>query len=443
MKEFEVTETKLSVENGENVSRIDFMYDNKPGSYYKITGDKTDIVGIVYDEHDCIWGVRRGTPGKFGRMFDVPKYEDFISFMSSLLNVEIPTITYDTDNLVVYLKALPSKTDEDGISRLISEFLYNGIRGKYTVNVSGINKEHIIEYDGLKSVIREWYDDNLNDDIEGDRFMLPQYSDFIAEFKKNFDIALPTTNDSEYNNLVITNEDIKTRSDDGVQVRNTSFEYRGRSGMVTSHFNIINRLITISYDSMVYIRTDDFINMDTNEYGDVELLKSNIGFVKELKKVLEIDITYTSKNTGSLNELGDVEIEIGDKPKTNNIFMDRINAKLSELIDYAEVTKPTVNKPDNTKSGEINILNEKEEKDGGNIVVTFEFEYNGIKGICERTFNPTRNSTRMMYDGQSKEWGFYNNEWDAQSSGFTNPKYKEFIKAAEKAFSITFPYIRY
>lgn len=40
MKEFEVTETKLSVENGENVSRIDFMYDNKPGSYYKITGIK-------------------------------------------------------------------------------------------------------------------------------------------------------------------------------------------------------------------------------------------------------------------------------------------------------------------------------------------------------------------------------------------------------------------
>lgn len=443
MKKFEVTETKLSVENGENVSRIDFMYDDKPGSYYKITGDKTDIIGIVYDGHDCIWGVRRGTPGKYGRMFDVPKYEDFISYMSTLLNIEIPTITYDTDELVVYLAALPYSSDKDDISISISEFLYNGTHGKYTMNMSRINKEHIIEYDGLKSVIKVWCDDNLSDDIEGDRFMLPQYSDFVAEFKKNFDIVLPTTNDNKYNNLVVTNEDIKTRSDDGVQVRNISFEYRGRYGMVISHFNITNRLITISYDSIVYIRTDDFINMDTNEYGDIKLLKSNTGFVKELKKVLEIDITDTSNNTESLNDIGDVVIEIGDKPQTNNIFLDRINARVSELIDYDEVAKPIVNKPDNTKSGEINILNEKEEKDGGNIVVTFEFEYDGIKGICERTFNPTRNSTRMMYDGQSKEWGFYNNEWDAQSSGFTNPKYKEFIKAAEKAFSISFPYIRY
>lgn len=293
MKKFEETRRNSIDGKWYNIKRTDFVYDSKQGSYYKIWDDKVNSHCIIYDGHDCIWSINHGPLDRFGRMFDVPKYQEFIDYVGILFNIEVPTITYDTDDLVIYNITPPSEPDKHGIVKIMYQFIFNGIHGKYTQYKTSYKIENIIEYDGIRSVVIEWIED-FGLEFKDDCFPLPKYSDFARQFDSTFDIKLPT-----------------------------------------------------------------------------------------------------------------------------------------------------VNKPDDTKSGKVNILNEKEEKDGGNIVVTFEFEYNGIKGICERTFNPTRNSTRMMYDGQSKEWGFYNNEWDAQSSGFTNPKYKEFIKAAEKAFSISFPYIRY
>lgn len=89
---------------------------------------------------------------------------------------------------------------------------------------------------------------------------------------------------------------------------------------------------------------------------------------------------------------------------------------------------------------DIIILEVGETCDGEDIVKTYEFEFDGIKGKCERRFNVNTNTTRLMYDGYDEEWGIYDGKWDYKFNAFiTDPKYNKFRKAAEEAFDTILP----
>lgn len=423
MKKFEVTETSLRDEKGEHILRIDFMYDDKPGSYCRITGDIGDATYIRYDGHDCVWGVRRGTPGRFGMMFDVPKYKEFVDDMKIVFNIEIPTITYDTDDLVVYYIAPPSKPDKRGIVKIVRQFIFNGIRGAYTQYTTDYKIENIIEYDGLRSVVIEWIED-FGLEFKDDCFPLPKYSDFASQFNGTFDIKLPTTVVSKNTNEVVNNKPIVSKETNNIDIIDDGIEIP----------------ISIHKQEEKKSNTDKIIILGTTEergtYNGYEYFDTITKFmyngkegeyIKGLVENLEIyTITYdgfiTTTREGDTNPSGDRYI----LPE----YSDFIN----QIKDTFGVILPTITREYN----KIIIFKETTEYEGNNTIVTYKFEFNGKKGTCIRTFNETRNSTQLKFDGTSAEWGFFNSEWDGNTRVYNGPEYKEFRKAANEALGISF-----
>ena len=89
MKKFEVAETTTRVIDGKEVTDIKFLYDGIQGIYSKINTVDTDVTSVMYNNSQCIWGTANGIEGVFGRKFDIPKYEDFVSSMSKIFNISI------------------------------------------------------------------------------------------------------------------------------------------------------------------------------------------------------------------------------------------------------------------------------------------------------------------------------------------------------------------
>lgn len=56
MKEFKIAKTKTHTVNGIEIEDTKFMYDGIKGVYAKITTNSTNVVYIIYDGHECLWG---------------------------------------------------------------------------------------------------------------------------------------------------------------------------------------------------------------------------------------------------------------------------------------------------------------------------------------------------------------------------------------------------
>lgn len=407
MKTFEVTKTSSRDTKWYHVSRTDFMYDGNPGSYCKMTGDKTNAYYIKYDGHDCLWGVKRGILNRFGKMFDVPKYEDFIDHMKGLFNIEIPTITYDTDKLVVYNITRPQKTEVDGISEVVCQFVFNNIHGEYILDISKIAVGNIIIYDGLTLIITDWCKD-MSREFEGDVFPSPKYSDFISQIKDTFGIELPTVNKPNYtksreididipsvnkpdtDKLVITDTNVrknlaKNPNDDYIETVK-KFMYKGKEGKCT---NVVFGILTenaIEYDNFKTVITeyhhdDGSVRCDIN--GDRYILPEQSDFVNQIKDAFGVEL-------------------------------------------------PTVKREPN----KIIILNKTHTCERDIYYTSYKFEFNGKPGTCLIRVGDDINATRITYDGEDKEWGRYYGDWDCTSYTFTDPKYNDFKEAAKEAFRI-------
>ena len=418
MKEFKIAKTKTHTVNGIEIEDTKFMYDGIKGVYAKITTDSTNVAYIIYDGHECLWGISKGKTALFGKRFELPKYEDFVSSMSRKFNIDIPTVTFDFDKLVVYYTNVPTESGSDGNTRDISEFMYKGLSGRCTEIKSEIKREYIIEYNGLRTVITRHYGFVVIDTNVGDKYQLPEYSDFVRQIKDTFDIELPTIDKSTVskatNHIDIIDDEIPIPSS-----KHKQEEKKSNADKIT-----------------ILDKTEDRYSYKEYECIDTEtkfMYKGKEG--KYTKNVFGSIVDHTIEYNGFKTLIESNRNE----PEGDRYELPEHSDFVNQIRDAFGVELPIIKREHN----KITILKVTKEKDGGNTVVTYEFEYNGIKGKCERTFNPTRNSTRMMYDGQSKEWGFYNNEWDAESSGFNDSKYNDFKKAAEKAFGINFPISRY
>ena len=406
MKKFEVTETSLRDENGEHIFRIDFMYDDKPGSYCRITGDIGDATYIRYDGHDCVWGVRRGTPGRFGMMFDVPKYKEFVDDMKIVFNIEIPTITYDTDDLVVYYIAPPSKPDKRGIVKMLHQFIFNGIRGAYTQYTTDYKIENIIEYDGLRSVIIEWIYD-MSVEYQGDCFLLPKHSDFASQFMDTFTVSLPTTNkpivSKETNNIDIIDNGISTPT-------KTHKQEEKISG--TNNITILDK-------------TEDRYN-----YKEYECIDTVIKFMyngkegKYTKNVFGDIVSHTIEYNGFKTLVKSNCTE----PDGDRYELPEHSDFVNQIRDAFGVELPVIKREHN----KITILKKTKRCEREIYYTTYEFEFNGKPGTCTHRNGENINATRIEYDGEDKEWGYYFGDWDYTSYTFTDPKYDEFKKSAKE-----------
>lgn len=413
MKEFKIAKTKTHTVNGIEIEDTKFMYDGIKGVYAKITTNSTNVAYIIYDGHECLWGISKGKTALFGKRFELPKYEDFVSSMSRKFNIDIPTVTFDFDKLVVYYTNVPTESDSDGNTRDISEFMYKGISGRCTEIKSAIKREYIIEYNGLRTVITRHYGFVVIDTNVGDKYQLPEYSDFVRQIKDTFDIELPTIDKSTVskatNHIDIIDDEIEI-----VTSTNKKEEKKSNADKITILDKTEERGTYNGYEYFDTI-TKFMYNGKEGEY------------IKGLVGTLEIyTITYngfiTTTREGDTNPSGDRYI----LPE----YSDFVN----QIKDTFGVTLPTIKREHN----KIIIFKETTEYEGNNTIVTYKFEFNDKKGTCIRTFNETRNSTQLQFDGTSAEWGFFNNEWDGNTRVYNGEEYKEFRKAANEALGISF-----
>lgn len=395
MKKFEVTETSSRDTKWYHISRTDFMYDGNPGSYCRMKGNKTNAKYIRYDGHDCLWGVKRGILSRFGKMFDVPKYKDFIDHMKRVFNIEIPTITYDTDKLVVYNVTRPQKTEVDGISEIVCQFVFNNIHGEYILDVCKTAVGNIIIYDGLTLIITDWLKD-MSREFKGDVFPIPKYSDFVSQFKNTFDIELPTINKPDTDIIEIP---VKTHKQEE-KISNTS-------------------KITI------LDKTEDRYN-----YKEYECIDSVTKFMyngkegKYTKNVFGSIVDHTIEYNGFKTLVKSNRNE----PEGDRYELPEYSDFVNQIRDAFGLELPIIKREHN----KITILKKTERSERGIHYTTYEFEFNGKPGTCTHRNGEIINATRIEYDGEDKEWGYYFGDWDCTSYTFTDPKYDEFKKSAKE-----------
>lgn len=410
MKEFKITGTETRNIDGIESTDINFVYDGISGTYTRFVATNTNAIFLDYCGQKAVWGTTNGKECVFGRRFDLPKYEDFVSVVSKIFNTTVPTVDFNSKELVVYYTSIPQDPDNNGIIKSVSKFMYKGIYGKYTEIDSKNHIENIIEYDGHRTCIREWDEEFLADDIEGDAYQFPKYYEFVSQFKDTFDLDLPTTVVSKVNNHI----DI---IDDSVEIpvkANKQEEKISNTNKITILDKTEERGTYNGYEYFDTI-TKFMYNGKEGEY------------IKGLVENLEIyTITYdgfiTTTREGDTNPSGDRYI----LPE----YSDFVN----QIKDTFGVILPTITREYN----KIIIFKETTEYEGNNTIVTYKFEFNNKKGTCIRTFNETRNSTQLKFDGTSAEWGFFNNEWDGNTRVYNGPEYKEFRKAANEALGISF-----
>lgn len=410
MKEFKITGTETRNIDGIESTDINFVYDGILGTYTRFVVTNTNAIFLDYCGQKAVWGTSDGKEVVFGRRFELPKYEDFVSVISKIFNTTVPTVDFNSKELVVYYTSIPQDSDNNGIVKSVSKFMYKGIHGKYTEIDSKNHIENIIEYDGHRTCIREWDEEFLKDDIEGDAYQFPKYYEFVSQFKDTFDLDLPTTVVSKVNNHI----DI---IDDSVEIpvkANKQEEKISNTNKITILYTTEERGTYNGYEYFDTI-TKFMYNGKEGEY------------IKGLVENLEIyTITYdgfiTTTREGDTNPSGD------------RYILPQYSDFVNQIKDTFGVILPTITREYN----KIIIFKETTEYEGNNTIITYKFEFNGKKGTCIRTFNETRNSTQLQFDGTSAEWGFFNNEWDGNTRVYNGPEYDEFRKAANEALGISF-----
>lgn len=410
MKEFKITGTETRNIDGIESTDINFVYDGISGTYTRFTTTNTNAIFLDYCGQKAVWGTSDGKEVVFGRRFELPKYEDFVSVISKIFNTTVPTVDFNSKELVVYYTSIPQDPDNNGIVKSVSKFMYKGIHGKYTEIDSKNHIENIIEYDGHITCIREWDEEFLKDDIEGDAYQFPKYYEFVSQFKDTFDLDLPTTVVSKVNNHIdIIDDSVEipvkaNKQEEKISNTNkitildkteergtyngyeyfdtiTKFMYNGKEGEYIKGLVENLEIYTITYDGFITTTREG----DTNPSGDRYILPENADFVNQIKD-------------------------------TFGVILPTITREYNKIIIFKETT----------------------EYEGNNTIVTYKFEFNGKKGTCIRTFNETRNSTQLKFDGTSAEWGFFNNEWDGNTRVYNGPEYDEFRNAANEALGISF-----
>ena len=418
MKEFKIAKTKTHTVNGIEIEDTKFMYDGIKGVYAKITTNSTNVAYIIYDGHECLWGISKGEKALFGKRFELPKYEDFVSSMSRKFNIDIPTVTFDFDKLVVYYTNVPTESDSDASTRDISEFMYKGLSGRCTEIKSAIKREYIIEYNGLRTVITRHYGFVVIDTNVGDKYQLPEYSDFVRQIKDTFDIELPTIDKSTVskatNHIDIIDDEIPIPSSKHKQEEKNSN---------TNKITILDK-------------TEDRYSYKEYECIDIEtkfMYKGKEG--KYTKNVFGSIVTHTIEHNGFKTLIKSNRNE----PEGDRYELPEYSDFVNQIRDAFGVELPIIKREHN----KITILKKTETKERSVYITTYTFEFNGKPGTCTHRNGECINATRIEYDGRDKEWGYYFGDWDFTSYTFTQPEYAEFRKAVEKAFSVSFPYERH
>lgn len=274
MKEFKIAKRATRTIGGVDISYNKFIYDGIRGLCAKITSPTINARYVIYDGCECMWGTNKGKEEFSGQRFKLPKYEDFVRQIKTSFDIEVPTtaVSKNTNIFMNKIKAALSKaTDtndiieipvethkqEEKISILdktedrynykeyecidsVIKFMYNGKEGKYTKNVFGSIVTHTIECNGFKTVVKS----NRNEP-EGDRYELPEHSDFVNQIRDAFGVELPIIK-REHNKIAILKKtEIKERS---VYITTYTFEFNGKPGTCT-HRNGENINATrIEYD---------------------------------------------------------------------------------------------------------------------------------------------------------------------------------------------------
>ena len=280
MKEFKIAKRSTRTIGSIDISYNKFIYDGIRGLCAKITSPTINATYVIYDGCECMWGTNKGKEEFSGQRFKLPKYEDFVRQIKTSFDIEVPTtaVSKNTNIFMDKIKAALSKaTDtndiieipvethkqEDKISNIskitildktedrysykeyecidaVTKFMYNGKEGKYTKNVFGSIVTHTIECNGFKTVVKS----NRNEP-EGDRYELPEHSDFVNQIRDAFGVELPIIK-REHNKIAILKKtETKERS---VNVTTYTFEFNGKPGTCT-HRNGENINATrIEYD---------------------------------------------------------------------------------------------------------------------------------------------------------------------------------------------------
>ena len=405
MKEFKIAKTKTHTING--IEDTKFMYDGIKGVYAKITTNSTNVAYIIYDGHECLWGISKGKTALFGKRFELPKYEDFVSSMSRKFNIDIPTVIFDFDKLVVYYTNVPTESDSDGNTRDISEFMYKGVRGRCTEIRSEIKKESIIEYNGLRTVVTKHYGYIVIDTSEGDKYQLPEYSDFVRQIKDIFDIELPTTDKSTVskatNHIDIIDDEIPIPSS-----KHKHEEKKSNADKIT-----------------ILDKTEDRYSYKEYECIDTEtkfMYKGKEG--KYTKNIFGSIVSHTIEYNGFKTLIESNRTE----PEGDRYELPEHSDFVNQIRDAFGLELPIIKR----EHSKITILKKTETKERSVHITTYEFEFNGKLGTCTYRNGENINATRIEYDGEDKEWGYYSGDWDCTSYTFTDPKYDEFKKSAKE-----------
>lgn len=280
MKEFKIAKRATRTIGGVDISYNKFIYDGIRGLCAKITSSTINARYVIYDGCECMWGTNKGKEEFSGQRFKLPKYEDFVRQIKTSFDIEVPTTTVSKNTNIFMNKvkaALSKVTDTNDIIEIpvethkqeekisntskitildktedrysykeyecidsVIKFMYNGKEGKYTKNVFGDIVSHTIEYNGFKTLV-----ESNRTEPEGDRYELPEHSDFVNQIKDAFGVELPIIK-REHNKITILKKtEIKERS---VYITTYTFEFNGKPGTCT-HRNGENINATrIEYD---------------------------------------------------------------------------------------------------------------------------------------------------------------------------------------------------
>ena len=356
-------------------------------------------------------GISKGEKALFGKRFELPKYEDFVSSISRKFNIDIPTVTFDSDKLVVYYTNVPTESDSDGNTRDISEFMYKGISGRCTEIKSEIKREYIIEYNGLRTVITRHYGFVVIDTNVGDKYQLPEYSDFVRQIKDTFDIELPTIDKSTVskatNHIDIIDDEIPIPSS-----KHKQEEKKSNADKIT-----------------ILDKTEDRYSYKDYECIDTEtkfMYKGKEG--KYTKNIFGSIVSHTIEYNGFKTLIESNRTE----PEGDRYELPEHSDFVNQIRDAFGVELPIIKREHN----KITILKKTKRCEREIYYTTYEFEFNGKPGTCLIRVGDDINATRITYDGEDKEWGRYYGDWDCTSYTFTDPKYNDFKKAAKEAFGI-------
>lgn len=104
----------------------------------------------------------------------------------------------------------------------VTKFMYNGKEGKYTKNVFGDIVSHTIEHNGFKTLVKS----NCTEP-EGDRYELPEHSDFVNQIRDAFGVELPIIK-REHNKITILKK--TKRCEREIYYTTYEFEFNGKPG---------------------------------------------------------------------------------------------------------------------------------------------------------------------------------------------------------------------